>query len=447
MVNLSVLEQLLNHIRRYTLCKTTDKILLAVSGGVDSMVMLHLMVEAGFKVGVAHCNFQLRGEESMADEALVQQSCADLDIPFVVKHFDTAKHAAAKKISVQMAARELRYEFFSGIIETQGYDAVATAHHFNDSLETSLLNFVRGTGIDGLTGIAPRSGRVIRPLLFATRTMIMDHAIMKNIPWREDASNLTDDYHRNYLRNQVIPRLSEVNPGFEETFRDTMERLAGASEITKAFVREFQSVAGEERDHKLTLDIAKIRQAPAPPVLLWEVIKQHGFNFDQCRQILQDHQPGKLFFSASHQLLVDRKHFIIERRQTSVFNTMTIEKGQLTAGQRPFILSLKEVMADDFRLLKDASVGQFDASRLQFPLIWRKWRAGDYFMPLGMHQEKKLSDFLIDLKIPFNAKADITVLESAGDIVWVVGHRISDRYKVTPDTKRIMIITDGQRQG
>lgn len=447
MVNLGVVEQLLVHIRRYALCKTTDKILLAVSGGVDSMVMLKLFVDAGFNVGVAHCNFQLRGDESVADEALVRETCDRLGVPVFVRAFDTGSHAAAHGISIQMAARDLRYEFFRETLEAHGYDLIATAHHFNDSIETALLNLVRGTGIEGLTGIAERAGKVIRPMLFATRGMIMQYAVAGKIAWREDASNTADDYNRNFLRNQVIPRLLEINPGFEQTFRDTHERLRGVAAITKVFVDDFRMAGVETRDHMLMIDMAKLRQTPAPAVLLWELIKIHGFNFDQCRQVLNDHQPGKQFFSASHQLLVDRKHFIVEKIQPTVFQTLALEKGQRTAGEAPSVLSMQEVSADDFQLLKETSVAQVDADQLQFPLVWRRWRAGDYFMPLGMRQEKKLSDFLIDLKIPFNAKADVTVIESAGDIVWVVGYRISERYKVTSDTKRVLVIREGEHQG
>jgi len=447
MVNLSVLEQLLNHIRRHTLCKPTDKILLAVSGGVDSMVMLHLMREAGFKVGVAHCNFQLREGESDADEELVMKASRAANVPFFIKKFETVAHATTHKLSIQMAARELRYEFFHGLLKSEGYDLLATAHHFNDTIESTFLNLVRGTGMDGLAGIAAKNGDIIRPLLFATRAMIIDCAIAQKISWREDSSNLSIDYQRNFLRHEVIPRLQQINPGLEETFRDTHERLLGASLFAQSFIREFKSSAVETRDRKTTIDIRKVLRSPSPAVLLWEIIKERGFNFDQCRQMVSDHQPGKLFFSASHQLLVDRTEFILEKKHPSVFSAVTIDKGQQRAGESPFALALQEESRDNFQLVKDSAMAQLDADRLQFPLVWRKWQAGDYFVPLGMRQEKKLSDFLIDLKIPFNAKADVTVLESAGEIVWVVGYRINERYKITADTRRILTIKEESQQG
>jgi len=436
-----VVEQLLNHINRYALCKTTDKILLAVSGGVDSMVMLHLLREAGFSVGVVHCNFQLRGEESTADEVLVKASCQQSGVPFFVKRFDTAAYATANGISVQMAARDQRYAYFDNLLESEGYDHVATAHHNNDVVESILLNLVRGTGIDGFRGISAKKGRIIRPLLFANRKTILAYALRHQIGWREDASNASDDYQRNFLRHHVIPRLEELNPAFEDGFRDTHERLLGAREFMLEFLAKFRTAAVDVRDNNSTfVEIAKVRASKSPAVLLWELIKDVGFNFDQCRKIVADHQPGKLFNSPSHQLLVDRIHYIIERKQVSDFASVSIDEGQRWVGRPPFMLATREIEHRDFQLEKDSTIAQLDADRLRFPLVWRRWQAGDYFIPLGMQQEKKLSDFLIDLKIPFNSKADITVLESDGDIAWVVGYRIGERFKVVADTRRILVI-------
>lgn len=440
MVNLRVLEQLLNHIHRYTLCKTTDKILLAVSGGLDSMAMFRLLKEAGLPVAVAHCNFQLRGADSDGDEELVRATCQQYNTPFFVRRFETAGYASQQGISIQMAARELRYVYFNELLDTHGYDYVATAHHFNDVIETTFLNLIRGTGIEGFTGIAPKNGKIIRPLLFATREMLLAYVLSNQVPWREDSSNDTDDYQRNFLRHQVIPRLLELNPNFEETFRDTHERLLGSRDLTRAFLKTFQASAVQVSDNKTTIDIRKLRQSESPAVILWEIIKEFGFNFDQSRQVIRDHQPGKIFLSASHQLLVDRQQYIIGKNEDADLRSVFIENGEQTAFNAGFTLTLKEVPDADFELIKDQAIAQVDADQLQYPLIWRTWRAGDYFMPLGMRQEKKLSDFLIDLKIPFNDKADITVLESGGHIMWVVGFRISERFKVKAHTKRILII-------
>lgn len=418
-----------------------------MSGGIDSMVMLHLMKEAGFALGVVHCNFKLRGQESDDDAAFVQETCQRMHLPFFTTEFETSAYATAAGISVQMAAAELRYKYFDELLQAEGFDLVATAHHFNDTIESVLLNLVRGTGIDGVRGIASKKGNLIRPMLFATRAMILEHALTEKIQWREDASNLSVDYQRNFIRHQVIPKFQEMNPRFEEGFRETHERLLGAALFSQAYVKSFASTAVEINKQEMTIDTRKIRQSESPAVLLWELIKDRGFKYDQCRRIVLDHQPGKLFTSDSYQLLVDRNVYIIEKKKTSDFLTSIIEEGQRLAGKPPFVLQTKEVAQSEFKLVKDSSLAQLDADQLQWPLVWRKWQAGDYFVPLGMRQEKKLSDFLIDLKIPFNSKADITVLESAGDIVWVVGYRISERYKVTADTKRILVIEQSDGGG
>jgi tRNA(Ile)-lysidine synthase len=437
---LGVVEQLLNHINRHALCKTTDKILLAVSGGLDSMVMLHLMKEAGFDVGVAHCNFQLRGEASIADEEFVRRHAGDLRVPFHSEKFDTAGYAITQGISIQMAARDLRYDFFRKVLRQHGYAHIATAHHFNDVIESVIMNLVRGTGIDGVSGIAPAKQNIIRPLLFATRQMIMEFAAARAIGWREDSSNATDDYQRNFIRHQVIPLFQQINPSFEGTFRDTHERLVGASQFSSAYIASFESTARKVQGDKITIDMRKLHQLESPAVMLWELTKELGFKFDQCRKAVNASQPGKMVFSATHQLLADRTQFVIEPKRSSEFPGTVIERGQSTGGMPPHVLTFQEVVRADFKLRKDPAVAQLNADQLKYPLFLRTWRAGDYFVPLGMRQEKKVSDFLIDLKIPFNSKADVTVLESAGDIVWIVGYRISERYKVTPDAERILVI-------
>ena len=441
MVNLAVIEQLLNHINSSSLCKITDKILLAVSGGLDSMVMLHLLTAAGFDVAVAHCNFQLRGNESDGDENFVVETCRQFEIPCHVQRFDTEAFARRSAISIQMAARDLRYDFFQALVRKHHYDYIATAHHFDDLIESVLLNLARGTGMDGLRGIADKKENIIRPMMFANRHMIHDYATQQGIQWREDVSNETDDYRRNFMRHQVIPKLKELNPSFSENFRDTHERLLGARSFALQFISDIRSAAVESRsDHSMAIDISVIRQSPFSAVLLWELIKDLGFKFDQCKRITADHQPGKLFFSDTHQLVVDRSRYLLERKKQRNFVTQTIERGQQHAVQEPFGLALREIAQKDFILENSSRIAQLDAALLQYPLTWRSWQSGDYFVPLGMREEKKVSDFLIDLKIPFNAKADVTVLESAGEIVWIVGHRINDRYKVTPATTTIVLI-------
>jgi tRNA(Ile)-lysidine synthase len=437
---LGVVEQLLNHIHRHNLCKTTDKILLAVSGGIDSMVMLHLFREAGFQIGVAHCNFQLRGEDSMADEALVNQVCVENDIPFHAVRFDTLNHASSRGISTQMAARELRYEYFEELIQAQGYHYIATAHHLNDSLETTLLHFTRGTGIEGMTGIPLQQGRIIRPMLFATRAIIEDYAHQHRISWREDKSNFSDDYQRNLIRHTVVPRLRELNPNLEQTFRNTQERLHGADQLLKKFITHFREEAIRSSGTGWTIDIQKLRSQPSPQVLLWELVKEYGFNYEQCQRIISDHQPGKIFLSATYIITIDRNQFYVQRKDETSVSVFTIDSFTSGIQNESEALYFELVAKDKFQIQHHPERAQFDLEKMHYPLLWRPWKAGDSFIPLGMKHTKKLSDFLIDNKVPLPEKQQVTVLESGGTIVWVVGFRIHDHFKVTEQTRTVLTV-------
>jgi tRNA(Ile)-lysidine synthase len=432
-----VIQQLLNHTDRHKLCKTTDKILLAVSGGIDSMVMLDLFLKAGFSIAVAHCNFQLRGKDSDADEQLVKDVCGN-SVPFFSKRFETSSYAEANKLSIQMAARQLRYDFFESLMNEKGFLFTATAHQLNDSLETTLLNFVRGSGVEGMAGIPVKTNRIIRPLLFATRQMISDYASENKIVWREDASNASDDYQRNFLRNKIIPSLKEINPSLEETFRNTNERLQAAASWTKNLAADFLNYdeAGRIIIHK-----KELKEVAASSVLLWEIIKDFDFNYEQCKEIIEVHQPGKIFYSSSHVLTVDRETYIIQARQSeNFFSQCEIQPKQVVTKNFNGSLFIQEIKKEDFSLNRSQHLAQIDADKVEFPLVWRLWKQGDSFMPFGMSQHKKLSDFFIDLKVSLPDKEKITVIESGGQIVWVVGFRIHDAFKVTENTKRVLVM-------
>ncbi len=438
-----MVEQLLNHIQRHQLCKTTDKILLAVSGGVDSMVMLRLFHEAGIPVGVAHCNFQLRGEDSIADEVLVNMTCVELKVPFHLKRFETGKYAEQHKVSTQVAARELRYEFFEEIRTQYEYDFIATAHHLDDSLETVLLNFTRGTGIDGLVGIPLKNRFVIRPMLFASRKQIEDHANFLRLQWREDKSNQSDEYARNAIRNKVIPVLTELNPSLTETYRSTHERIAGASAFTAQFLADFRAIYTTQKHGKLLIDLDKLIDTRYSSVLLWMLVKEFGFNLDQCDRAVRQRRTGKQFLSSTHVMLVNRNELLIYAAEGSPEVTQTlIDKDDDKAVLHKLMLEVENSGLDkyleDVNALKDANVEYIDCSQLKFPLVWRKWKPGDTFKPIGMKHHKKLSDFLIDEKISRDEKENVTVLESDGKIVWVVGKRISQDFAVTNETYDVL---------
>jgi tRNA(Ile)-lysidine synthase len=432
-----MVEQFLNHIERLNLCEKSDHLLLAVSGGVDSMAMLYLFQEIGVTIGVAHCNFQLRGKESDGDEEFVAQVCKELGIPFFIKRFETEAFAWENSLSTQMAARELRYAWFEELLSHHSYDYLATGHHLDDSMETILLNLTRGCASDGLAGIPVKNGRVIRPLLFATKKQIEKYAELKGMVWREDQSNLTDDYQRNFIRHQVIPQLRELNPSLETTWQTGIEKIQGdLSLLQHAFDHWIHEFVVEESD-RITVEKKAFESFVQPASLLWRYIKGLGFNYEQSKEIIQslNGQPGKRFFSTTHLLVIDRELLIITPHQQH-WNEVTIDKGQAETILGPFLLRMKAVK--EMELGSDKGEAILDAGLLTFPLLWRKWQAGDSFHPLGMDHKKKLSDFLIDNKISVADKEAVTVLVSDGDIVWVVGHRIDDRYKLTANTSSIL---------
>ena len=441
-----MLEQFLNHIKLNNLCKTTDKILLAVSGGVDSVVMFHLFRQARLDFAVAHCNFQLRGEASDGDEKWVEALCKENSIPFHSARFDTADYARQNGLSIQMAARQLRYTYFERLLKEEGYQKTATAHHANDNVETVVLQFIKGSGIGGLKGIPVKNDTVIRPMLFATRDDIEQYAKANAIGWREDLSNASDDYQRNIIRRRIIPVMKEINPALEHTFDTTLERITGAHHWVRNFIDQFTashvSIAGEE----MTIDISALRNSGAAATLLWELLKDKGFNFDQCREITAEHQPGKRFLSSGYSLHIDREVLIIRPAHGGSDMHILIETPMQPVVSTIGEIAMRVVNMEDFKLSADAGIAQVDFDLVQFPISWRNWRAGDAFIPLGMHGQKKVSDFLIDVKVSVPEKEKITVIESAGRILWVVGLRIHDHFKVTSKTGRVLILMFKKKQ-
>ena len=420
--------------------------LLAVSGGVDSMVMSHLFHRCGIQAGIAHCNFRLRGKESDDDEAFVKQWANRQGMPFFARGFDTKRHAAAQGVSTQMAARTLRYNWFNELLDTQGYDKIAVAHHADDNVETVLLNLVRGTGLKGVCGIAPVNNRLVRPLLFATREQISHYAAENDIACREDRSNVSDDYARNYIRHHVTPALKTLNPSLAGTFRHNSEYLTQACCLLAEMVKKNKAAWCVHRHDEWHIDLKALQQTAAPGFWLFELLQDFAFNSAQIADIARalEEQPGKRFFSATHELVKDRDRLIICRksrpenepnrhfdiRQTDTHLTHPVD---LTLEQQQYHHALP--------LPQDKHIACLDAGKLRFPLTLRPWQQGDAFIPLGMKGKQKLSDFFVNHKMPLPHKRQQWVILSGEDIVWLVGQRLDDRYKVTPHTKNIVQIT------
>jgi tRNA(Ile)-lysidine synthase len=434
-----VLEQFLNHIDQHGLCKKEDRILLAVSGGVDSMVMLDLFQSAGFTVGVAHGNFQLRGSESDQDETFVKEHCARNGIPFFVKRFNTSAYASLNRLSIQLAARELRYAWFDELLMNERYTLLATAHHLNDSIETVLLNWVHGGTSGGLLGIPVKNNHIIRPLLFASRKEIETYAMEKKLSWREDSSNLTEEYPRNFLRHQVIPKLKILNPSLEETFRQGLEKLTAGQALKQLAIDQLKEMFFSEKPPHIIIK-KELFQKIHTPAMLWCLLRNYHFTPATCADVLHalSSQPGKQFLSPTHRLVMDRSTLIITPHQ-DFWKPTEIFAGQASASIGPWNMTIESFTGQ--ALPADPDVAVLDKEHLEFPLLWRTWKTGDFFYPLGMDHRKKVSDFLIDSKVPRSDKPFVTVLESAGRIIWVVGHRIDNRFKVTPLTKQALQFT------
>lgn len=428
-----MVKQFLNHLSSFQISES-GKTLLAVSGGMDSMVMLHLYIATELPIAVAHCNFKLRGHAADEDALLVRRTCDQLGITFHLHEFDTQNYAWENGLSIQMAARELRYAWFEQLMDDFHYQQVATAHHLNDTIETVIMNWIHGGSLESFAGIPVKQNRIVRPMLFATRSEIEHYCQEHKIQWREDESNLTDDYTRNFLRHQVMPKLKEVNPSLEQTIRRGLHKIAGETELLSMGLAQWQSRYLVRKEDRVAIDKHGFDQLHHPDAILWKCIRPLGFNLDTCDEVIHamKGQPGKIFYSSTHQLVIDRDALILTPRP------LAWDPVEVAAGQSKVSIGKFEMVIADSKeaqLTKTQLEVLVDADQLRFPLTWRKWKAGDFFYPLGMEHRKKISDFLINIKVSRADKDDVTILESDGKIVWVVGYRLDNRFKVTPQTR------------
>jgi tRNA(Ile)-lysidine synthase len=419
--------------------------LLAVSAGLDSAVMAELFRRAGHAYGIAHCNFGLRGDESDADEQFVKEMAGRLGVPFFSTHFPTAEYVKQHRVSIQVAARELRYEWFEKIRSENDYTCIATAHHMQDAAETILLNFVKGTGLAGLHGISEKKGSLIRPLMFATREGIVEFAALNNILFREDSSNLEIKYDRNRIRRLVIPVLKEINPSLERTFYENAERIKGYETIIAGMIRQLKDKLFDHSNRGIIkIPIAGLRELHPLNTYLFELLRPFGFPNEMIAGIIEsfDSAPGRQFFSPTHRLVKDRDNLLISERENN-FTEFEIREEQVEEGmlrKYSHLISFEKHAAEGFPLVHPEDTACLDFHRLEFPLVVRTWRNGDFFYPLGMKGKKKLSDYFTDKKLSLIEKDRCWIVESGGKIAWVVGHRIDERFKIGPGSSEVFTI-------
>ncbi|RYC70281.1 tRNA lysidine(34) synthetase TilS [Spirosoma sordidisoli] len=441
-------ERFLKFINENKLIAPPNAVLLAVSGGLDSMVMAHLFHQSGLPFAVAHVNFGLRGAESDADAAFVENSAQAYGVPFHLTRVDTATIAAGRGMSIQMAARDLRYSWFTELVRQHGYTAVATAHHQNDVLETILLNLTRGTGLAGLRGILPRQGEVIRPLLFATRDELAAYAHEASTPYREDSSNADDKYARNRIRHRVVPVLTELNPALlTETLPRSLEKLRAADRLLEHQLAQSWQAVAEQQAGRIWLPAHKLIDVRESAFQLGEWLSSYGFRADQVNAMLAclSQATGQVFQSASHRVVHDR----LASGQTGLSLEPLSQLDEYAiilhdwpvapievAEQFELVVELVE-RTDGFSIPADPSVACLDADQLRFPLTVRPWHLGDRIQPLGMKGTKLISDLLNSNKLPRLERERIAVLVSDSEIAWVIGHRISHRFRITEQTRRI----------
>lgn len=433
------------YITEHALVNPDDKILLTVSGGVDSMVMMDLFVNAGYNVGVAHCNFQLRGAESDEDEVLVQQRAAYYGLPFYNRRFDTKGEMETSGESVQMAARRLRYAWFDALSEEHGYDTVAIAHHADDSIETFFINLMRGTGLKGLTGIHKVNGKIIRPLLFASRREILDYAAAGGIPYREDSSNRSTKYMRNKIRLGIVPILRDINPNFTELMGANISRLTDAQLFIDRCIENILNESVTDMNGLTIIDPAKIDPRMPLNYVIYEIMNS-GFGFkgdvvDHLVDALQRGATGKRFYSRDYSAVIDRGRIIVGpvTDGDDCESRLAADSHKIYCGNSVLYVEHTDIdRVESLRQPQDAAL--LDEDKLQWPLTVRRWRSGDWFVPFGMSGRKLVSDFLIDEKVSLPEKKRQFVLLSGDDIVWVIGRRIDDRYRVGDTTENILRI-------
>jgi tRNA(Ile)-lysidine synthase len=443
-----MLQKFHQYINRCNLIAEGGRLILALSGGIDSMVLADLLLKTKTNFVVAHCNFHLRGEESNGDEQFVREFAERNGLRLFVKHFETETYATEKGISIEMAARDLRYAWFEELRQQLGYDKIVVAHHADDQAETFFINLLRGAGLRGLKGMQPQNGFIIRPMLWASREQIHHYAGENQIQWREDHTNAETVYLRNKIRNQLLPVFDELHPEARQGLYKSLEHLASENELYRELLNEKLSQMVELDGEIQKIPYSAINKPPTSNLLpqtsfqlLFEWLRQYGFNTDQCHFIYEAMGTGigNKYYSPTHQLVIGRDELqLSEIKPVAKEEILQIQAGEAEITSPIHLRFTKYGKTSSFIIDKSPEVALLDAEKIQFPLSLRHWQHGDRFRPLGMKGSKLLSDFFVDQKFTDAQKDQVLLLVSAeNEILWIVGYRIDDRFKVTSETKII----------
>jgi len=439
------------HINQNLSFLKDKKLLIAISGGIDSAVLTHLFYQLNFSISLAHCNFMLRGKESKKDEQFVKELGEKLKVPTFTIQFETKKYALENSISTQMAARDLRYNWFQKITQENNIDFILTAHQKDDVIETFIINLTRGTGLDGLTGIPEVNGNIIRPLLPFDRNDILIYATKNKLQWREDQSNSSLKYVRNKIRHKIVPVLKELNPSLLDTFQNTLKNLKGSQQIVKDCVQNVSKTVISSKNQKLHFSVPLVKKLSNPKIYLYKLLKDYGFTeWDDICDLL-DAQSGKFVLSKTHRLLKDRNVLILTNLSNTEESGVFKIKENIAKIKHPIKLKFDKIdIPFDTKnhqnkvlnelIFDDNSTISIDYDKIKFPLTLRKWHKGDYFFPIGLGGKKKISKFFKDQKLSLIDKDNTWLLCSDNDIIWIVGKRLDDRFKVSKSTSTILKI-------
>ncbi len=427
-------------IEKFGLSNSYARIIVAISGGPDSVALLHILNRLGFECIAAHCNFHLRMEESNRDEKFVRKLCETMKIKYQCIDFDTSKYAQENKISIEMAARELRYDWFEKLREQFNAEAIATGHHACDNAETMLLNLIRGTGIKGLTGIPARNGYIIRPLLMCNRKEILQYINANKLSYVDDSSNFESDFNRNKIRNKIIPLMEEINPSVQNTLSKSIARFSNFTLFYEQSMNEKIKDIVDNSGSNFMIDIGKLNSNTTPALILYEILYPFGFHPDVIENIYENIQsePGKLYYSHNYRLLKDREFLIISANANNNNSIYFISQTDEFISF-PLIIKIDKFEKDKLITFSANKNNLYvDAEKVTFPLKIRRWQNGDIFHPFGMKGRKKVSDFLIDNKLSIVDKEKIWLLVSGDEIIWIIGMRADERFKISNQTRKVL---------